>query len=142
MSRLANEQKLVDEAVDSFVDMMTKKFSRRDFKLIISESRVKNINFTIFKNRFYFSLMQVDELFECLNKTVDVVYQYYSRKSSFFVILNIHVLNFYRKLLINTPYHFVIFRYDHLSFSDRKNAYSLKGTRMQICKSTYKFMSI
>lgn len=101
MSRLANEQKLVDEAVDSFVDMMSKKFSRRDFKLIISESRVKNINFTIFKNRFYFSLMQVDELFECLNKTVDVVNQYYSRKSSFFVILNIHVLNFYRKLLIN-----------------------------------------
>ena len=141
MSRLANEQKLVDEAVDSFVDMMSKKFSRRDFKLIISESRVKNINFTIFKNRFYFSLMQVDELFECLNKTVDVVYQYYSRKSSFFVILNIHVLNFYRKLLINN----IILWYLGMiifSFSDRKNAYLLKGTRMQICKSTYKFVFI
>ena len=28
------------------------------------------------------------------------------------------------------------------SFSDRKNAYLLKGKRMQICKSTYKFVFI
>ena len=57
---------------------------KRFFKLGTSESRVKNIHFTVSKNRGYFFLNQVDELFECLNKTVDVIYQYCSHTSKVF----------------------------------------------------------
>lgn len=84
MSRSSNQQKLVDEAVVLFVEMMCQKFSRGDFKLGTSESRVKNIYFTVSKNRDYLFLKQVDKLFECLNKTVDVIYQYYSHTSKVF----------------------------------------------------------
>ena len=76
MLRSSNQQKLVDKAVDCFIDIMNKKFSRRDFKLRTSESRVKNLHFKISKNRSNLSLKQVHGLFECLNKVVDVAYQY------------------------------------------------------------------
>ena len=76
MLRSGNQQKVVDKAVGCFIDIMNKKFSRGDFKLRTSESRVKNLHFKISKNRSNLPLKQVHGLFECLNKVVDVAYQY------------------------------------------------------------------
>ena len=44
--------------------MMDEKFSRYDFELQTSESRVKNIPLTITKNRGYFTFKQADDLFD------------------------------------------------------------------------------
>lgn len=43
--------KLLDEVADSFVDAIIEKFHRRHFKMQTSESKVKNIHFTISKNK-------------------------------------------------------------------------------------------
>lgn len=43
--------KLLDEVADSFVDAIIEKFQRRHFKMETSESKVKNIHFTISKNK-------------------------------------------------------------------------------------------
>ena len=47
----ASNQRLLDETVDSFVDAIIEKFQRRHFKMQTSESKVKNIHFTISKNK-------------------------------------------------------------------------------------------
>lgn len=82
--RSASNQGLLYESIKYFVDAVTEKFSRHNFKLRPSESRVKNIRFTITKNRGYFIFKQVVEIFELLNKTVEIVYQYCIRRSIFF----------------------------------------------------------
>ena len=54
MLKPISQQRLVDVAVDSLVDMMAQKFSRRDSKLRTFELEVETIHFRIFKNRGYF----------------------------------------------------------------------------------------
>lgn len=110
--RSASNQGLLYESIKYFVDAVTEKFSRHDFKLRPSESRMKNIHFTITKNRGYFIFKQVAGIFELLNKTVEIVYQYCVRRSIFFR----RTYYPYIKFLSETRckyYHFAIFRYDY-----------------------------
>lgn len=103
--------KLLDDVVDFFVDAIIEKFQRRHFKMQTSESRVKNIHFTISKNKaLQFSTNR--RTFELLTKPVDVIYQYHSRRYRFFRRNHYS----YTKFVSRTRYkyyHFVISRYDY-----------------------------
>ena len=91
----------------TLLDAIAEKFPGRTFRMRTPESTVKNILLTF---QGFFSYQQVDQLFELLNKVVDVIYQYCSRCTRFFC------RNYYPyiKFLSGTHckyYHIVILKY-------------------------------
>lgn len=82
--------------------MMDEKFSRYDFELQTSESRVKNICLTITKNRGYFTFKQVDDLFDLKAKLSKLAINITAADLDLFWELIIHISNLYHELVVNT----------------------------------------
>ena len=67
---MSNKQIVLDKIVDDFVDNIVEYFTRRKFYVSISESKLKNIQFTVKKKITILSSSQQEQLFETLNKNV------------------------------------------------------------------------
>ena len=77
---MKNHQEILEDIVDSFSNTIAKRFCRRKFFIRFFESKL-----TTKKRRTKFSNDQVDDHFEFVGKTTDMIYDYYSKKYNFFI---------------------------------------------------------
>lgn len=78
--KMKNHQEILEDIVDSFSNTIAKRFCRRKFFIRFFESKL-----TTKKRRTKFSNDQVDDHFEFVGKTTDMIYDYYSKKYNFFI---------------------------------------------------------
>ena len=111
-SKLANNQAVLDEMVDTFVDKISEIFSARKYFRLIFESDIGNIPFTIRRKRRRFDKKQEKFLFEVINQKANQIYEVFSENLAF------ACNNYYpqdRQIVrkFNNHYQFVIYGFDY-----------------------------